>query len=135
MARVLVIGGGGREHALAWKLLQSPQVEKVFVAPGNAGTAELGENAPIHFTDVAGLLDFAKRNRIDLTVVGQEAASEAGVTDEFLRAGMAIFGPSKAADADRIVEGVREGANDDNWCTHRALSQLHGSLGCALLPR
>ena len=97
MARVLVIGGGGREHALAWKLLQSPQVEKVFVAPGNAGTAELGENAPIHFTDVAGLLDFAKRNRIDLTVVGQEAASEAGVTDEFLRAGMAIFGPSKAA--------------------------------------
>jgi phosphoribosylamine--glycine ligase len=92
-----VIGGGGREHALAWKLLQSPRVERVFVAPGNAGTAELGENVPIHFTDALGLLSFARQNRIDLTVIGQEAASVAGVADEFLRAGMAIFGPSGAA--------------------------------------
>ena len=97
MARVLVIGGGGREHALAWKLLQSPKVEKLFVAPGNAGTAEIAENVPIHFTDAQNLLAFARQERIDLTVIGQEAASEAGVVDEFLQAGMAVFGPSRAA--------------------------------------
>jgi phosphoribosylamine--glycine ligase len=94
---VLVIGSGGREHALAWKLLQSPRVERVFVAPGNAGTAEIGQNVPVPFTDGPNLLAFARRNKIDLTVIGQEAASEAGVVDEFLRAGMTIFGPSKAA--------------------------------------
>ncbi|MGA2528546.1 MAG: phosphoribosylamine--glycine ligase [Acidimicrobiales bacterium] len=97
MARVLVIGGGGREHALAWKLAQSPKLERLFVAPGNAGTAEIAENVPIGFTDAAGLLGFAQGNGIDLTVVGQEAASEAGVVDEFLRANMAVFGPSRAA--------------------------------------
>ena len=97
MARVLVIGGGGREHALAWKLLQSPKVERLFVAPGNAGTAEIAENVPIHFTEVQDLLAFAQQERIDLTVIGQEAASEAGVVDEFLQAGMAVFGPSRAA--------------------------------------
>jgi len=97
VARVLVIGGGGREHALAWKLLQSPKVERLFVAPGNAGTAEIAENVPIHFTEVQDLLAFAQQERIDLTVIGQEAASEAGVVDEFLQAGMAVFGPSRAA--------------------------------------
>jgi phosphoribosylamine--glycine ligase len=94
---VLVIGGGGREHALAWKLGQSPQVQKLFVAPGNAGTAETAENVPLHFTDVSGLLAFAREQRIDLTVIGQEAASEAGVVDAFLDAHLAVFGPSKAA--------------------------------------
>ncbi|MGA3214667.1 MAG: phosphoribosylamine--glycine ligase [Acidimicrobiales bacterium] len=94
---MLVIGGGGREHALAWKLSQSPKVEKVFVAPGNAGTGAVAQNVPIHFTDVPGLLAFAVQNRVDLTVVGQEAASEAGVADEFHKAGLAIFGPSRAA--------------------------------------
>jgi len=97
VARVLVIGGGGREHALAWKLTQSPKLERLFVAPGNAGTAEMAENVPIGFTDAANLLGFAQRNGVDLTVIGQEAASEAGVVDEFLRAGMAVFGPSRAA--------------------------------------
>ena len=79
MCRVLVIGGGGREHAIAWKLAQSPRVESLYVAPGNAGTAQLGENVPIGCTDRDGLLAFAQANRIDLTVIGQEAASEAGV--------------------------------------------------------
>ena len=97
MARVLVIGGGGREHALAWKLSQSDQVERVFVVPGNAGTAEMAENVPIGFTDVAGLLSFAKQNEVDLTVIGQEAASEAGVADEFQLSGLAVFGPTRAA--------------------------------------
>ncbi len=95
--RVLVIGGGGREHALAWKLAQSSRVAKVFVAPGNGGTAQVAENVDIGFTDVKGLLIFAKKNKIDLTVIGQEAASDAGVTDAFEAAGLTIFGPTKAA--------------------------------------
>lgn len=97
MAKVLVIGSGGREHALAWKLSQSPKVEKIFVAPGNGGTAQIAENVPIGFTDVEALLDFAKQNSIDLTVIGQEAASAAGAVDAFKAAGLAIFGPTKAA--------------------------------------
>lgn len=97
MARVLVIGGGGREHALAWKLAQSPKVEQVFVAPGNGGTENVAKNVDINFTDVAGLLKFAKSEKINLTVVGQEAASEAGVADAFAKAGLAIFGPTKKA--------------------------------------
>lgn len=97
MAKVLVVGSGGREHALAWKLAQSPQVDKVFVAPGNGGTADIAENVEISFTDVEGLLKFAQANQIDLTVIGQEAASAAGVVDSFQQAGLAIFGPTKAA--------------------------------------
>lgn len=96
-AKVLVIGSGGREHALAWKLSQSEQVEKVFVAPGNAGTAAIADNVPINFTDGPKLLEFAKQNNINLTVIGQEAASEAGVADIFKKAGLLIFGPSQQA--------------------------------------
>ncbi len=95
--RVLVIGGGGREHALAWKLSQSPHVGKVFVAPGNGGTAQVAENVNIGFTDVKSLLSFARKNSIDLTVIGQEAASDAGLTDVFEAAGLSVFGPTKAA--------------------------------------
>lgn len=97
MAKVLVIGGGGREQALAWKLTQSPAVEKVFVAPGNGGSSGSVENINVAFDDVEGLLNFAQANRVDLTVVGQEAASEAGVVDAFQEAGLKIFGPTKAA--------------------------------------
>jgi phosphoribosylamine--glycine ligase len=97
MARVLVIGSGGREQALAWKLAHSPQVDKVYVAPGNGGSSGQIENVAINFDNVNALLDFAKNNDIDLTVVGQEAASEAGVVDAFLAAGLTIFGPTKAA--------------------------------------
>lgn len=95
--KVLVIGSGGREHALAWKLAQSPQVVKVYIAPGNAGTALVGENVDIGFTDSENLLHFAQDNQIDLTVIGQEAASEAGVVDAFQREGQSIFGPTKSA--------------------------------------
>lgn len=97
MAEVLVIGGGGREQALAWKLAQSPSVEKVYVAPGNAGSKAPVENVDIAFDDVDELLRFARHKKIELTVVGQEAASEAGVVDAFQAAGLTIFGPSKAA--------------------------------------
>ena len=96
--RVLVTGSGGREHALAWKLSQSPQVEKIYAAPGNAGTAQVGENVPIAAEDVGKLVEFAKANRIDFTVVGPDDALAAGVVDAFEAAGLKIFGPrAKAA--------------------------------------
>lgn len=97
MADVLVIGGGGREQALAWKIAQSPLVDTVYVAPGNAGSKGPVQNVSIAFDDVAGLLAFAQEKNIALTVVGQEAASEAGVVDAFIAAGLTIFGPTQAA--------------------------------------
>ena len=97
MTSVLVIGGGGREQALAWKLAQSPHVGRVFVAPGNGGSQGKIENIDIGFTDVPVLLKFAQENQVGLTVVGQEAASEAGIVDAFKAAGLIIFGPTKAA--------------------------------------
>lgn len=97
--KVLVIGNGGREHALAWKIAQSPLVTKVFVAPGNAGTAlePTLENINIKATDVGGLLNFAQQEKIDLTIVGPEAPLVIGVVDSFKKAGLKIFGPSKSA--------------------------------------
>ena len=95
--KVLVIGSGGREHALAWKLAQSNKVSAVFVAPGNAGTAKLPKTANITQVDNAALVQFAKTNAIDLTVVGPEAPLAKGVVDAFRAEGLAIFGPTKAA--------------------------------------
>jgi len=97
--KVLVVGGGGREHALAWKVAQSPRVEKVFVAPGNPGTAQEPkcENVDVSPTDVPALLALAERERVDLTVVGPEAPLVVGIVDSFRDAGLAIFGPSRAA--------------------------------------
>ena len=95
--KVLVVGNGAREHAIAWKIAQSPRLGELFVAPGNAGTADLAENVPIKADDVSGLLEFANRERIDLTVVGPEAPLELGIADRFEEAGLLIFGPTKAA--------------------------------------
>jgi phosphoribosylamine---glycine ligase len=95
--KVLVVGNGGREHALAWKIAASPRVDRVFVAPGNAGTAAEAENVPIAADDLAGLLKFAKENAIDLTMVGPEAPLVAGIVDSFQREKLRIFGPSKMA--------------------------------------
>ncbi|WP_445427914.1 phosphoribosylamine--glycine ligase [Alishewanella sp. HL-SH05] len=97
--KVLVIGGGGREHALAWKAAQSPLATEVFVAPGNAGTAREAalQNVAIAADDVAGLLAFAQQEQIDLTIVGPEAPLAKGVVDRFRAAGLAIFGPTQAA--------------------------------------
>jgi phosphoribosylamine--glycine ligase len=97
--KILIIGGGGREHALAWKIAQSPRAGKIFVAPGNAGTAREAkcENVVIAAEDVDGLLRFAQQNKIDLTVVGPEAPLVLGVVDRFRAAGLRIFGPTKDA--------------------------------------
>jgi phosphoribosylamine--glycine ligase len=97
--KVLIIGGGGREHALAWKAAQSKQVDRVFVAPGNAGTAlePKLENVAIEVTDIQGLVDFAKDNQIGLTIVGPEVPLVLGVVDAFNLANLAIFGPTKGA--------------------------------------
>jgi phosphoribosylamine--glycine ligase len=95
--KVLIIGGGGREHALAWKIAQSALVDKIYCAPGNPGTAELGENVDLAVDDIAGLCSFATDNAIDLTVVGPELPLTLGIVDLFKSEGLAIFGPSKAA--------------------------------------
>jgi phosphoribosylamine---glycine ligase len=95
--KVLVIGGGGREHALAWKLAQSPKVQSVYVAPGNGGTARDKRLENIAITDVKALREFAQNERIELTVVGPETPLAAGVVDEFRAHGLRIFGPTQAA--------------------------------------
>ena len=94
---VLIIGNGGREHALAWKLSQSPRVGALFAAPGNAGTAELGTNLPIEATDVPALVAVAKEHAIDLAIVGPEAPLAAGAVDALTAAGVRAFGPTKKA--------------------------------------
>ena len=94
---ILVIGGGGREHALAWKLAQSPKVQRVYVAPGNGGTARDKRLKNINITDVAALREWAIAEKIELTVVGPEAPLAAGVVDEFRTHGLRVFGPTKAA--------------------------------------
>lgn len=92
--KILVIGGGGREHAICWKLAQSKDVHKVYCAPGNAGTAAVAENVDIAVTDIAGLVQFAQHQQIDLTVVGPERPLILGVVDVFEAAGLRIFGPT-----------------------------------------
>ena len=97
--RILLIGGGGREHALAWKLVQSPKVEKLYAAPGNPGMALLPncECINLNVDDLEGVADYAEEKSIDLTVVGPEAPLVAGLADVFKRRGLPVFGPSKAA--------------------------------------
>ena len=95
--KVLVIGGGGREHALAWKLAQSPKVQTVFVAPGNGGTASDKRLQNLPITDIAELCVWAVQEKIGLTVVGPEVPLAAGVVDNFRAAGLRIFGPTQAA--------------------------------------
>ena len=95
--KILVIGSGGREHALAWRLVQSPKVQKVYVAPGNAGTALENGIENVAISEIDELLAFAQRENIYLTVVGPEAPLSKGVVDSFRRAGLKIFGPTKAA--------------------------------------
>ena len=97
MAKVLVVGSGGREHAIVDALSRSSKVEKIFCAPGNAGIARQAECVPIKDTDVATLKEFAIREKVDLTVVGPEAALSAGLADEFRAAGLAVFGHTKSA--------------------------------------
>lgn len=95
--RVLVVGQGGREHAICWKLKQSPLVDELFAAPGNGGIAEIADCVPIGVADVVELADFAEKLRIDLTVVGPELPLTLGIVDEFQKRGLTIFGPTRLA--------------------------------------
>jgi phosphoribosylamine--glycine ligase len=107
--KVLVVGQGGREHALAWKLSQNPTIDRLFAAPGNPGIAQVATSEPIAAADVPGLAEFAEREGIDLTVVGPEAPLVAGIADEFEERGLAIFGPTREA---ARLEGSKSWAKD-----------------------
>ncbi len=107
--RILIVGGGGREHALAWRLAQSPSVDRLYAAPGNAGTSQFATPAPVSPTDILGIVEFAERESIDLTVVGPEAPLVAGLADEMEARGLAVFGPTR--DAARL-EGSKIWARD-----------------------
>jgi len=95
--RILVIGSGGREHTLTWKIARSPGVDKVFVAPGNAGTSAIAENLDVRPTDVEAMGRVAREKGIDLVVVGPEAPLAAGIVDHFDMLGLPVFGPTRAA--------------------------------------
>jgi phosphoribosylamine--glycine ligase len=107
--KVLVVGGGGREHALVWKISQSPRVTKIYAAPGNAGIAQLAECVPVKADDLQGLIQFAKSHAVDLTIVGPEDPLSRGIVDEFTKQGLRIFGPSgKAA----VIEASKQFSKD-----------------------
>src|SRR5512133_3948505 len=95
--RVLVVGQGGREHAICWKLKQSPQVKELYAAPGNGGIASIATCVPIESTDIIELADFAESLRMDLTIVGPEVPLTLGIVDEFQKRGLHIFGPTRLA--------------------------------------
>ncbi|NLL71072.1 MAG: phosphoribosylamine--glycine ligase, partial [Epulopiscium sp.] len=95
--KVLVVGGGGREHALVWKIAQSKKVEKIYCAPGNGGIAEIAECIEIKATEIEKLVAFAKEKAIDLTVVGMDDPLVLGIVDAFQKEGLRIFGPTKRA--------------------------------------
>ena len=107
--KVLIVGSGGREHAVAWKLRQSPRVSQIYCAPGNAGIAEISELVPVRADDVAGLLRFARQNAVDLTFVGPELPLTLGIADEFQRHGLRVFGPDRQA---AELEGSKAFAKD-----------------------
>lgn len=109
MMKVLVVGSGGREHALAWKLAQSPLVDQVLIAPGNAGTAQVGENLQIEAEDIDGLVEFAKVRQVDLTIVGPENPMVDGIADRFIADELKIFAPTAAA---ARLEGSKSWAKD-----------------------
>ena len=107
--KILVIGGGGREHALVWKLARDTPDARLYCAPGNAGTAAIGINVPIGAEDVGGLFAWAQREKPDLTVVGPEAPLCAGLADRFRAVGLTVFGPSAAA---AHIEGSKRFAKE-----------------------
>ncbi len=109
--RVLVVGSGGREHALAWATAASPLVDRLFCAPGNAGIAEEAECVPIRATDIAGLVEFCRRERVEFVVVGPEAPLALGLVDALEAEGIAAFGPTAAAAALEASKEMRGGRN------------------------
>ena len=107
--KVLIIGSGGREHAIAWKVAQSPKVEKIYCAPGNAGIAEYAECVAIGAMEFEKLAAFAKEHEVDLTVVGMDDPLVGGVVDVFEKEGLRVFGPRKNA---AILEGSKPFSKD-----------------------
>ena len=107
--KVLIIGSGGREHAIAWKVAKSPKVDKIYCAPGNAGIAEFAECVPIGAMEFEKLAAFAKENAVDLTVVGMDDPLVGGVVDVFEKEGLRVFGPRKNA---AILEGSKAFSKD-----------------------
>ena len=95
--KVLIIGSGGREHALAWAISKSPELTKLYVAPGNPGTAEIAENIPLRALDSQGIVEFSLKNKVDLVIPGPEAPLVAGIADALAAVGIACLGPSAAA--------------------------------------
>jgi phosphoribosylamine--glycine ligase len=127
--RVLVVGGGGREHALVWRLARDPGVEEVLAAPGNAGMAREAECVPVEPDDVPGVLGLVERERVDLTVVGPEGPLVAGLADELANRGHAVFGPSRAA---ARIEGSKAWAKD--LCDRFGVPAA-GSLAVSSMPQ
>ena len=107
--KVLIVGSGGREHAIAWKVAQSPKVEKIYCAPGNGGIAEYAECVPIGAMEFERLAEFAKDKEIDLTVIGMDDPLVGGIVDVFEREGLRVFGPRKNA---AILEGSKAFSKD-----------------------
>ncbi|MFH1170032.1 MAG: phosphoribosylamine--glycine ligase [Candidatus Vogelbacteria bacterium] len=136
---VLIVGGGGREHALAWKLAQSPRISNLYIAPGNGGTRQIGENIPISTTDIPSLVNFAKEKQVDMTVVGPDDPLALGIVDAFQARGLRIFGPtqvateiesSKAFAKDLMTEENIPTATFRIFCKHRealAYVRQHGT--------
>lgn len=135
---LLIVGGGGREHALAWKLQQSPRAGQIFCAPGNAGTAELGENVNMPATDIAGLRKFARENKIDFTMIGPDDPLALGIVDAFEEDNLRVFGPCRAAarlEASKVfakqvmratgVPTAMAGVFDDSKKACRFVEKLH----------
>lgn len=105
--RVLVIGGGAREHALCWALSRSPLCNRLWCAPGNWGIGQIAENVPLKVTELDALVRFARNRRVDLTIVGPEEPLSLGIVDRFRAAGLAVVGPTLAATRSRAASGGR----------------------------
>src|SRR3954469_9803667 len=128
--RVLIIGGGGREHALAWKLTEEQPSLELIAAPGNPGIAELGECVPVAVTDLAALERLARDRAVDLTIVGPEAPLAAGIVDRFRAAGLPIFGPTRAAaEIETSKAFAKQLMREDGIPTARA--EVHTSAAAA----
>jgi phosphoribosylamine--glycine ligase len=129
--KVLVIGSGGREHALVWKLAQSPRVTQLYCAPGNAGIESLATCVPLSVEDIPGLKQFVTSHAIDLTIVGPEAPLALGIVDEFRKSKLKIFGPTRAAapcpSSSRPMAWHKE---KESWWRRRAKRRVRPSSRC-----
>ena len=127
--KLLVVGNGGREHALVWKLAQSPRVEKIYCAAGNAGIGQIAELVPIQPMEMDKLVKFAQENAIDFTVIGMDDPLAAGIVDAFQAAGLRVFGPRKNAAIIESSKAFSKGLMKKIWHSHRPLRNLYQRRG------